>query len=214
MTAEQLKASILQMAIQGKLVPQLDDEPAVDIDATEIEDVPFAIPEKWKWVRLGDIVTPCKQKIPDKNFYYIDVASIDNKKYRLGTLALITPDKAPSRARKIVKRGMVLYSTVRPYLLNTCIVDEDFSDELICSTAFATIECKEVLLNKYLLMVLTGPYFCQYVKEIQKGVAYPAITDKQFYSAIIPLPPLAEQRRIAARLEEILPHVDAIAGLR
>lgn len=57
MTAEQLKASLLQMAIQGKLVPQIDDEPAVDIDAKEPEEVPFAIPEKWKWVRLGIIST-------------------------------------------------------------------------------------------------------------------------------------------------------------
>ena len=107
---------------------------------------------------------------------------------------------------------MVLYSTVRPYLLNTCIVDEVFQEEAICSTAFAAVECKPLILNKYLLMVLTGPYFCQYVKDVQKGVAYPAITDKQFYSAIIPLPPLAEQRRIVARLEELLPHVDAIAN--
>ncbi len=51
MTAEQLKASLLQMAIQGKLVPQIDDEPAVDIDAKEPEEVPFAIPEK---VEVGE----------------------------------------------------------------------------------------------------------------------------------------------------------------
>ena len=209
MTAEQLKASVLQMAIEGRLVPQLEEEPAVSLDVEEPDDVPFAIPEKWKWVRLGELVIPCSQKVPDKKFNYIDVSSIDNKKHKLGEVKITLPENAPSRARKIVKNGMVIYSTVRPYLLNTCIIDGDFSDEIICSTAFVAVECKDIVLNGYLLDVLISPYFCEYVKDIQKGVAYPAITDKGFYSALFPLPPLEEQRRIVARLDEILPLIES-----
>ena len=57
MNAQQLRAAILQQAIEGKLVPQLDSEPAVEQIGQVPEDVPFAIPEKWKWVRLGKIIT-------------------------------------------------------------------------------------------------------------------------------------------------------------
>ena len=208
-----LRASLLQEAISGRLVPQLDEEPAVSLDVEEPDDVPFAIPEKWKWVRIRELVIPCSQKVPDKKFNYIDVASIDNKKHKLGEVKITFPENAPSRARKIVKNGMVIYSTVRPYLLNTCIINGNFSDEIICSTAFVAVECKNILLNEYFLNVLISPYFCEYVKDIQRGVAYPAITDKGFYSAPFPLPPLEEQRRIVARLNELLPCVDAMAKL-
>ena len=56
MKAEQLWASILQDAIQGKLVPQLESEPKVSQIGEASEDVPFLIPEKWKWEKLGDVV--------------------------------------------------------------------------------------------------------------------------------------------------------------
>lgn len=206
-----LQASLLQQAIMGKLVPQLDDEPAVDIDAEEPEEVPFAIPEKWKWVKIKNLVTPCGQKIPDRDFLYIDVSSIDNIHHKIRpALKILQPHEAPSRARKIVKQGMVLYSTVRPYLLNTCILDTQMHDEMICSTAFVAVTCSDKLISSYFLSVLLSPCFISYVLSVQKGVAYPAITDKNFYDAVIPLPPVAEQRRIVARLNELFHYINSI----
>ncbi len=206
---DKLRASILQEAIQGKLVPQLDEEPAVAVDGVEPENVPFAIPEKWKWVKIKDIVEVVGQKIPDKQFIYIDVSSIDNRTNKICSPKLLAADEAPSRARKIVKNGMILYSTVRPYLKNTCVVDLQINEQidLICSTAFAAFLCRENLVNYYLLAVLLSPYFVSYVQSVQKGVAYPAISEREFYHAYIPLPPLAEQKRIVDRLNELLPLV-------
>ena len=206
-----LRASLLQQAIMGKLVPQLDDEPAVDIDAEELEEVPFAIPEKWKWVKIKNLVTPCEQKIPDRDFLYIDVSSIDNICHKLkNSLKILQPHKAPSRARKIVKQGMVLYSTVRPYLLNTCIIEDKHYDEMICSTAFIAVSCSDKLMSHYFLLFLLSPYFISYVSYAQKGIAYPAITDKNFYDALIPVPPIDEQCRIIAHMNEILPFFNAM----
>ena len=205
MNANQLRASILQMAIEGKLVPQLDREPAVEQLGNAPEDVPFDIPEKWKWAKLETISIQTKQKVPDHSFHYIDVSSIKN--FSLSDLKTILPVDAPSRARKIVKDGMILYSTVRPYLNNVCVAS-NINCETIASTAFATFSCISTAYNKYVFYVLISPYFVSYVKSVQQGISYPAINNKQFFSSLIPLPPLEEQKRIVAKLEQLLPLVD------
>ena len=207
MNATDLRASILQAAIEGKLVPQLESEPEVEQIGEVSEEVPFEIPKKWKWLRLAFLVEKARQKVPDKTFYYVDVSSVSSGKGLIGKMAIIEAKQAPSRARKIVEEGMVLFSTVRPYLKNVCLALK-IPKETIASTAFATFSCSAYLNNRFALYVLTSPYFMNYVAQVQKGVAYPAISDKDFYSAYIPFPPLAEQHRIVARLNELLPLVD------
>ena len=248
MTAQQLKNSILQMAVQGKLVPQdPNDEPASVLleriraekerlikekkikreknpsvifkgaDNTPYEkigdevrsladEVPFDIPDSWEWVRLGSIVYNRGQITPSTDFCYIDIGSIDNKKQKLNpTDTVIAPDKAPSRARKLADKGDVLYSTVRPYLHNMCIVDRDFSCIPIASTGFAVLTCHAELCNKFLFYYMMSPDFDAYANNTDnaKGVAYPAINDDRLYKALIPIPPLGEQFRIVSAIESV-----------
>ena len=254
MKAKDLKNSILQMAVQGKLVPQdPSDEPAsvllerirteraqlikekkikapkggesmiyLGSDGSRYEkrskgepvciddEIPFDIPEGWEWARLGNIVYQRAQLKPTSAFSYIDIGSIDNAHQRLSSKeTLIEADKAPSRARKPVKLGDVLYSTVRPYLHNMCIVDRKFSLPPIASTGFAAMVCLDGISNGYLLNYLMSPDFDTYANRTDnsKGVAYPAINDKHLYAALVPVPPLAEQRRIAERVSELMPLV-------
>ena len=242
---DKLKSSILQEAIQGKLVPQdLNDEPSsvllekindekerlikekkikrnknesyifkennhfyekIGKEVVPIDnELPFEIPNSWEWVRLGDIVYNFGQKKPDKTFSYIDVGSIDNKNLKLNFEEnILTKDQAPSRARKIVKEGCIIYSTVRPYLLNMCIINKKFLYEPIASTAFAILNPFTGVCNKYLFYYLQSPIFINYVNKVMSGVAYPAINDKKLYNSIISLPPLKEQIRIIEKIDSL-----------
>lgn len=235
MTPQELKNSILQLAIQGKLVEQRHEEGTGEelfrqmqaekqrlIKAGTIKrekplpeitdgEKPFEIPENWIWTRLRAIVYNRGQEVPSSRFSYIDIGSIDNKNQRLSSEEnIIEASKAPSRARKIVEMGDILYSTVRPYLHNMCIVDRQFSCKPIASTGFAAMTCISGIYNKFLFYYLLSPAFDSYANHTDnsKGVAYPAINDDRLYQAIIPLPPLAEQKRIVARIEELLPYID------
>lgn len=235
MTPQELKSSILQLAVQGRLVEQRPEEGTAEELYRQIQEekqrlikegkikkekplpeitedeVPFDIPESWKWVRLKNIVFNHGQIKPESPFSYIDIGSIDNKANKLNDEEqLINPNEAPSRARKIVKMGDILYSTVRPYLHNICIINREFSHTPIASTGFAVLSCYNSVYNKYLFYYLLSPSFDTFANDAKnsKGVAYPAINDKRFYSAVIAIPPLAEQKRIVAKIEELLPYID------
>ena len=252
MNGKQLKNSILQWAIQGKLVPQdPNDEPAsvlleriraekarlvkegkIKKDKNESiifrgddnshyekflatgvvkcidDEIPFEIPEGWEWCRLRSLVYNHGQITPSTSFSYIDIGSIDNTNLCLNSQeTVLSAQEAPSRARKIVKWGDILYSTVRPYLHNMCIIDRHFSKTPIASTGFAVMTCYQGVLNKYLFLFLQSPQFDQYANdgENAKGVAYPAINDQKLYNALIALPPEGEQKRISSTFEDLLP---------
>ena len=226
---------MLQAAIQGRLTQQLPEDGDAETLYAEIQkekqklikegkikkekplpeitddDIPFDIPENWKWVRLKEIVYNNGQITPYETFSYIDIGSIDNIHQKLNQIEnIIEPDKAPSRARKIVKQGDILYSTVRPYLHNMCIVDKTFLHTPIASTGFAVMSCFNGVDNRFLFYYLLSPDFDAYANATDnaKGVAYPAINDDKLYKAIVPLPPISEQRRIVARVDELMAKID------
>jgi type I restriction enzyme S subunit len=175
------------------------------------DEIPYELPDGWVFTRLGIYTHNFGQKTPNKNFEYIDVASIDN---HLGIikcdLNLLTPEEAPSRARKIVKKGCVIYSTVRPYLLNIACVDRDFENEAIASTAFSILNPFLDCSPSYLYYLLRSTYFVQYVETFSKGVAYPAINDKNLLAAPIPIPPLEEQKAIVQKVNALMECCDAL----
>ena len=251
MTPEQLKASILQRAMEGKLVPQNpNDEPASELlkrikaekeklisegkikrDKKETEifrgddgkhyekfadgstqeiDVPYDIPENWKWVRIKSIYWNFGQNKPEKFFRYIDTSSIDRKKNIINykNLQYLSPEQAPSRARKLVSQNSVLFSTVRPYLKNIAVVRE-LKEYLIASTAFIVLD---TLLNEtYLKYYLLSDNFINRVNNKSTGTSYPAINDYNFNLLLIAIPPLAEQQRIVEVIESALEKVDEYA---
>lgn len=225
---DQLKQTILQLAVMGKLVPQdPNNEPASvlfekiardkarlieegeikkqkKLPAISEDEELFNLPEAWVWARISEIGRDWGQKTPQEDFTYIDVSAIDNKLGKISSSNVLTASEAPSRARKIVKAGTIIYSTVRPYLKNICVIEENYFPEPIASTAFAILHPLQEMPAKFFTTFFRSPIFISYVESVQTGIAYPAINDKQFFSAVLPLPPLAEQHRIVAKVDELI----------
>ena len=152
---KKLRELILELAVRGKLVPQdPNDEPASELlkriaaDKAELvkkgkikkqkplpeiseDEKPFELPKGWEFMRMDHVGHDWGQTAPENDFTYIDVGSINKELGTISEPGVINPKDAPSRARKIVRRNTVLYSTVRPYLLNIAVVDEDYDPEPI-----------------------------------------------------------------------------------
>ncbi|WP_051332552.1 restriction endonuclease subunit S [Cucumibacter marinus] len=231
-----LRRFVLDLAVRGKLVPQEPgDEPASEllkriaaekarlVKAGEIrkpkalptvDDQPFALPPNWQWVRIREVTSDRGQRVPDGDFTYIDVTAINKEAGVVAEPNVLTKDEAPSRARKVAARGDVLYSCVRPYLLNVAVLDQEFDPAPIASTAFAVLNGHDLVLPWYLWIALRSPFMIECVEENQRGQAYPAINDKDFALLPFPLPPLAEQRRIVAKVDELMALLDRLEAAR
>lgn len=174
----ELRELVLQLAVQGKLVPQdATEEPASrlmdriraqrarqvgegTITERAIEpilqgDEPFTVPSNWVWARLSEIAHDCGQEKPQARFTYIDVGAINKE---LGVISadveVLDANEAPSRARKLVSTGSIIFSTVRPYLLNVAVVDKEYEPRPIVSTAFAVLHPFDGVCSRF---IYNGP---------------------------------------------------------
>ena len=165
------------------------------------------VPEHWttlplkRWVRINRSVLP-ESTPPDYEFRYLDIGSV-------GTGVLTArPQRmrfaaAPSRARRIVRDGDTIVSTVRTYLKAVYYVDSD-SDELVCSTGFAVLSPRSGTVPKYVSYLCRSTAFTDRVTADSVGIAYPAIAETRLGAFQVAVPPLPEQ----AAIVRFLDHVD------
>ena len=223
MNAQQLRNSILQQAIQGKLVPQDPaDEPASvllqrirkekeclvkegklkkkDLESKPIEEgeIPFEIPESWEWVRFGTItINRDCERVP----LSVDERSKLKKKYDYyGASGVID------------KVDRFLFN--KPLLL----IGEDGANLINRSTPIAFIAKGEYWVNNHAHVLDycdedLMQYVCWYINSISlveyvTGTAQPKMNQEKMNSILVALPPLAEQRRIVAKIEELMPLVE------
>lgn len=162
--------------------------------------------EKWPQVRLGDV---CDDKITSisskENFdiIYIDISSIDNKTKCISSYTKIPAKKAPSRAKQILKLNDILVSTVRPNLNAVAINTLDEDTVVVGSTGYCVLRSTEKIENKYLFYFCQSPTFIEQLVKRAKGASYPAVSNVDVKNIQIPLPPLPEQQRIAAVLDQV-----------
>ena len=165
-------------------------------------------------LQIGKICQPTRtcdpRRNPDKSFFYVDISSIDRDQKTITDTPEITGAEAPSRARKIIRSGDILVSTVRPNLNAVAIVPADL-DSQIASTGFCVLRPKpEVIDGKYLFYYSLTASFVDTLSAKVRGAHYPAVSDRDVKEIELPLPTISEQRRIV----EILDQADALRKKR
>ena len=230
---ERLKKSILQEAIEGRLVPQdPNDEPASvlldkiraekkqlvkegklkkkDLEETPIseDEKPFEIPESWKWVRISDVVNVLMGQSPDGNDVFEAKEGDKAYEFHQGKICFtekyITPSgkwcKIPSR---IANKDSLLICVRAP------IGDVNITQRSIgIGRGLAAMEGMGNISNMFLFYWMLAHKRC--LEDQGTGSTFKAITVEVLKNQKIPLPPLAEQKRIVAKIEEVFKEIDKL----
>lgn len=168
------------------------------------------IPEEWEISRLKLItdvnVESLEEKTPlDYEFEYVDIGSVSLEHGIIQKQKMIF-GKAPSRARRIVRHGDIIISTVRTYLKSIARIEQD---KLIVSTGFAVLSARNVN-NIFLEYVCKNESFINFIMANSVGISYPAINTTKLMCAKVVIPTNNEQHRIASYLDEKVAHIDNI----
>lgn len=235
MTPEQLKNSILQLAIEGKLVEQRKEEGTGEELFKEIQkekqklieegtikkqkslpeitedEIPFDIPETWKWVKLGELVTiyggkriPAGRKLSlaKTEHVYIRVSDMKDGYVSTEKLQYVPNDIYEKISNYIIKKEDVFITVAGtigrvgkiPHELDGANLTEN-ADRLVFS----------IINQDWLIKTLQSNLVQQQIKNVTTKVGQPKLAINKIQTIVIPFPPLDEQKRIVEKIEELLP---------
>lgn len=164
-----------------------------------------------KKIKLGELCKPSVGQIKedsDKLIDYIDISSVDNETKKVTGYQTIAFRDAPSRARKMVKRGSILVSTVRPNLNAVAMLEDDTPNITIASTGFCILDCKENANNRFIFNFCKSRAFIDDMVSQATGASYPAVSDKIVRSALVPDYSYEEQCKISEVLDRLSAVID------
>lgn len=211
-----LRGQILQEAIQGKLVPQLAEEGVVEQIGVAPDEVPFEIPESWKWCHMKGITQKIHYGFTASaanagNAKLLRITDIQDGRVNWDTVPFCDVPEKKLASCKLGESDVVIARTGgtigKSFLLT------DVSDVAVfASYLIRLIPCAEVVNPKYLMVFLNSPEYWNQLKAMSQGTGQPNVNAKSLSTLLLPLPPLDEQARIVAKVEELLKHVDALSA--
>lgn len=164
------------------------------------------IPKSWDVVSVSDLAFIDRESLssstsPDYQFFYIDITSVKTCFIDIPSTKIKYSD-SPSRARRVVKKGDVLLSTVRPNLKAFAYVENDCLD-WICSTGFSVLSPKDGNDGRFIFYSILSEFVTKQIEALVVGSNYPAINSTDVKSLLVLRPSLSEQKNIASTLNSI-----------
>lgn len=235
-----MKKSILQLAMQGKLVEQRPEEGMAEelyqqiaaekarlikegkikkeksLDEITEDEIPFDIPESWKWVRLNDLCekigsgsTPTggKNVYKESGIKFLRSQNIYNDGLRYEGVVYIS--EAQNRQSSIVKAKDILLNITGGSIGRCAIVPDDF-DIANINQHVMIIRNVNLEVRYWIHAVIISAYIQNKIMDVQVGVSREGLSAEKLKNFLIPLPPLDEQKRIVAKLEEMLSYCEQL----
>ncbi len=239
-----LRRFVLDLAVRGKLVAQVPtDEPASDLlkriaaekarlvkageikkpkeaQSTDPDNAPFDLPRSWRWVRLTDILTKLTDGThhsppngPEGEFLYITAKNIKDDGVKLDNVTYVSRKiHAEICARCNPEPGDILY--IKDGATTGIVTVNDLDQPFSMLSSVALLKLPPSLFNQLVVVFLRSPFFYEQMRSFMKGAAITRVTLKRMGPALLPLPPLAEQRRIVAKVEELMALLDRLEAAR
>ena len=172
------------------------------------DEIPFEIPDSWEWVRLGIISTynQTKQKINAKDAD-VSIWGLDLEDIEKGGRLLVKKTVGERKAvgdKTVFTKGDILYSKLRPYLLKILVAP----DSGICTPEIVPFTVYGGISAEYIVNFLKSPYVDGLVNGETYGIKMPRAGTDTMISLLVPLPPINEQHRIVAKIEQLIPYIE------
>lgn len=239
MTPQELKNSILQLAIQGKLVPQRAKEGTAEelynqiqaekqklikagkikkekpLPAITDDEKPFEIPDSWKWVRVGDLlqiiggVSYKKTDITKQGIRILRGGNIQDFKVLFDEDDVFLPLTYQNEDKNVRVGDIIVVASTgsKNVIGKAAYVDAEVTNTMI--GAFLRI-CRPYYIKivDYLKYLFDSYYYREHIRNMVQGTNINNVKESYIAELLYPLPPLAEQKRIVAKIEKLLPYVE------
>jgi type I restriction enzyme S subunit len=212
-----LRKAILTLAVQGKLVPQDPSERSAIVADVQSEDGPHDIPSNWSWVELASVAHLINgdrsKNYPSKSFRvadgipFINAGHLSNGEVSLDDMDYIAEEHYDRLGSGKIEREDVLYCLRGS--LGKCAVVSSISRGAIASSLLI-IRAQSTVLPRFLYAYLVSPLGLAMIAKYDNGSAQPNLSATNVKKFLLPLPPVAEQRRIVAKVDELKALVDTL----
>lgn len=235
MTAQQLKNAILQEAIEGRLVPQdPNDEPAsilleriraekerlvkegklkkkdLEVKPISEDEIPFEIPESWEWCRVSDIsesyigLTYKPSDVSNNGWVVLRSSNIQYGNLDFSDIVRVNVD-VPEKLHVQENDIIICARNGSKKLVGKSALVREITEQMTFGAFMAL--CRSPFYS-YMSKYLLSPLFFEQLRKESDTTTINQLTQKNFNKYLVPLPPLAEQKRIVAKIEELLPKVE------
>lgn len=138
---------------------------------------------------------------PTEVFNYVDISSIDNQRNVISAIHELEGREAPSRARRLIEAGDVLFANVRPGLRNIALVDDSFRGIAVASTGFSVLRPNPQIRSRYLFHLVKSEFFVDAITRTQTGTSYPATSEARVKAQVVPVPSVNAQADLCVLLD-------------